>query len=393
MIGYIRQAGIICIASFVLSLVPSSGAADENALTIIYSGSLQGQLEPCGCSPQSDFGGVARIAGYLAEHRSSLDPAIIVDAGNFTGVDSPQGRLKAESMIKSMRLIGYDAIAVSANELQFPEDYLMPLFREYRLPVISESSGQNSSLSLERGGYGIQVSTDPGKPVDGKVNILLTHLSVEAAKAVTGWNVIVTSSGEELEEPVTVNGTIIVSGYPRGKKLGMLILKKEDNSAMTFTHTWQPVGNDLQEDRAVRAVLNEYDRRVAALMKETEPLPGKTFTGVSACAACHQPFFEQWQHTRHAEAFASLQEVGKAEDPECVVCHVVGFSEAGGFYSLEATPALANVQCESCHGLNREHLTDYTAMSPVTERTCLKCHTRENSPEFDYLLYLEKVKH
>ncbi|UCD36003.1 MAG: hypothetical protein JSU90_03995, partial [Nitrospiraceae bacterium] len=376
-----------------LALIPRFAAGAENTLTIIYTGGLQGQLEPCGCSPKSDFGGVARMAGYLTAHRDALSPYIIVDAGNFTGDVTPQGRLKAEAMIKALRLIGYDAVAVSGNERQFPGDFLRPLIREHALPVVSDAPGYASSLSFERDGFSMQVSTDPARPEEGRVNVLLTHLSVEAAKDMKGWNVIITSSGEEREEPLTVNGTVIVSGSPKGKKLGLLTLRKDSEGALTFTHAWQLVGNDLQEDGPVRSVLNEYDRSVAALMKETEPLPGTTFTGASACAACHQPFFKQWQHTRHATAFASLQAVGKSEDPECIVCHVVGFNEPGGFYSLDATPDLPDVQCESCHGLNREHLSDFSPMPPVTERTCLTCHTQENSPEFDYPRYLEKVRH
>ena len=86
--------------------------------------------------------------------------------------------------------------------------------------------------------------------------------------------------------------------------------------------------------------------------------------------------------------------MGKASDPECLRCHTVGFGEEGGFFSFETTPELANVQCEACHGLNREHLTEYAKpLRPVTEKICLKCHTESNSPDFDYEVYREKIIH
>ena len=52
-------------------------------LNIVYTGVVAGELEPCGCSPKTDFGGVARRAGYLTEHRKTLSPYILIDAGNF----------------------------------------------------------------------------------------------------------------------------------------------------------------------------------------------------------------------------------------------------------------------------------------------------------------------
>jgi len=69
--------------------------AQGSTLNIVYTGGVAGELEPCGCSPKTDFGGLARRAGYFAEHRKKLSPYILIDAGNFLGKDTPQGRLKA----------------------------------------------------------------------------------------------------------------------------------------------------------------------------------------------------------------------------------------------------------------------------------------------------------
>jgi hypothetical protein len=37
-------------------------------------------------------------------------------------------------------------------------------------------------------------------------------------------------------------------------------------------------------------------------------------------------------------------------DPECIVCHTVGFGYQGGFTDAKKTPQLKDVGCESCHG-------------------------------------------
>lgn len=375
-------------------LLPPYASAKDSTLNILYTGSLNGQLEPCGCSPKSDFGGIQRIAGYIGEHRDELGPYIIIDAGNFSGTDTPQGKLKTGAMIKAMGIIGYNAVAVSENEQLFSADFIGTLLKENRLPAVSGQPAYDSSIVIEKDGFGINVSADPGGLMEGKLNILLISIPVSGAKLFEGWDVIISSAGEEIEEPLTINNAVVLSGYPKGKKLGVLSVVKNNEGTVIFSHEWQQVSNDLPEDKAVRDVLNDYDKKVVELMQEAERPPvGATYTGVENCVECHQIFYEQWQETRHVHAFASLQEAGKSADPECVVCHVVGYGEKGGFFTIETTPGLANVQCEACHGLNRDHLTDFSPMSPVTEQTCLKCHTNENSPEFDYPVYLEKIKH
>src|SRR3990170_7168977 len=92
-------------------------------LNIVYTGGVNGELEPCGCSPKTDFGGVARRAGYLTEHRKMLSPYILIDAGNFLDKDTPQGRLKAEAMLNAFSIMKYDAAAFLKMEKDFPNSF------------------------------------------------------------------------------------------------------------------------------------------------------------------------------------------------------------------------------------------------------------------------------
>ncbi|MEN8262615.1 MAG: multiheme c-type cytochrome [Nitrospirota bacterium] len=379
---------------FILLVLSAVSCVQGSKLRIIYTGSLQGQLEPCGCSPKSDFGGIARIAEYLAVHEEELSPYILIDAGNFSGEDTPQGKLKTEAMLKFLSSKKFDAVGYSAKEQVLKDDYFDLKLKEYEVPFVSRLSGYKRSVLLSRNGFDINVSADPEETATGKLNILLTDITVSDANDLQGWDVIVTSSGEETEGPLTSAETVIAAAYPKGKKIGILTLNKDDRGRINYKHRWQPTGNDILETDVSRTILDDYDSKVAVLMKEMDkPPPGTTYTGVDECTACHQPFLKQWENTRHASAFASLEEVGKVSDPECIACHVVGFRQTGGFFSIGTTPGLANVQCESCHGIGRKHLTDYSPMNSVTEMTCLKCHTEENSPEFDYPVYLEKIKH
>lgn len=385
---------IILIVLFLGTALTVHG--QEQTLNIVYTGSMQASLEPCGCSPKTDFGGVARLSGYLTEHKEDIAPYLLVDAGNFTFEDTPQGRLKAEALIRAFSIIKYDAVALMKNEKAFPRDFFYPLMKNNKIPALCGSSEKRRSVTLERGGISIHISSDPSDHTKGALNVLLTELSVAESGQIKGWDIIITSSGEKIEEPVKTDKTIITAGYPKGEKVGILSLMLDKNmSVQNFSHRWQALGSDTKEDPDVRTVLNDYDLKVAALMQSAErPPAGTTYAGEEKCSECHQIFEESWKKTRHASAFSTLEKAGKANDPECVVCHVVGYGKEGGFFSMSSTPALANVQCEECHGLNREHIEDYSSkMKPVTEMTCLKCHTKDHSPDFDYPVYYDKIKH
>ncbi|MBI5598879.1 MAG: hypothetical protein HY890_03980 [Deltaproteobacteria bacterium] len=361
---------------------------------------MKGELEPCGRSPKTDYGGLARLAGYISSNREELRPYVLVDAGNSTGEDTPQGRLKSEALLNSLGIMGYDAAAFLEHDA-LPEGFLSRIIEKYGIPALSDGARYRSSVPVASGPFGINISADSKGYKKGSFNILLTGRPVSEVRGEVssngGWDVIVTSSGEILEEPVKAGKTVIVSGYPKGEKLGILTVHTDAKGAVSgFAHRWQPLGKDIKEDSNVRDVLKEYDRKVASLVKDEErksSLNGP-YLGDASCDACHQPFMEGWKNTRHAGAFVALEKAGKSKDPECVRCHSVGYGEEGGFYSVTLTPGLANVQCEACHGPGKGHVSDFTKpMRPVGEDVCLRCHTRENSPDFVFKIYFEKIRH
>ncbi len=46
--------------------------------------------------------------------------------------------------------------------------------------------------------------------------------------------------------------------------------------------------------------------------------------GAESCKQCHQPTYDGWLATPHAQAFAALAEADAWDDPECVGCHITG---------------------------------------------------------------------
>lgn len=136
---------------------------------------------------------------------------------------------------------------------------------------------------------------------------------------------------------------------------------------------------------------------------------GATYNSADSCKKCHFKQYRSWEKTSMATAFEQLKPGVAAEaktaagldpntdyttDETCLPCHTTGYGKPGGFVSIEETPGLAGVQCDSCHGAssgfleimtleNKNHaIKDMTAAGleyPPTEATCVECHN-DKSP-------------
>lgn len=391
----LRKILIVFLMAFA-TLLPLEASAGAGTVDIIYTGALHGELEPCGCSPRNQSGGLTRLAAFVSSRKTGLSPYLLIDAGNSMAADTAQGRLKVEAMLGAFNIIGYDAVAFLGNDVSLPKAFLTPLIDTNKVPAVFEGGGR----VVERGAFKINISAKGSAPRPGMLNILLTEMPVADAALLQGWQVIITSSGEVMDAPrlrPEAKGGVVVSAWPRGERLGILTIDVDKAGKLkAASHRWEALAMDAPEDARVRGVLQAYDDKVAGLLKDEERKASNAgpYLGVEACAACHQPFAEQWRATRHSGAFADLERAGKSKDPECVKCHTTGYELDGGFYSKTTTPGLVGVQCEVCHGPGRGHTADFSLpMRPVDESLCRTCHTKENSPEFDFKTYFEKIRH
>jgi cytochrome c553 len=88
----------------------------------------------------------------------------------------------------------------------------------------------------------------------------------------------------------------------------------------------------------------------------------KTYVGRAKCASCHLKENTSWKKMKHSQAFEDLSANYK-EDKSCLACHVTGFGEPTGFKDAKASPQLAAVVCEACHGPGSAHAKIGDAMA------------------------------
>jgi len=112
---------------------------------------------------------------------------------------------------------------------------------------------------------------------------------------------------------------------------------------------WEPVAGPLQAlSWSLPAPTNHAFFRVAGRSPE--------FAGASACVSCHEDAHLHWAGTTHAQALQTLKKIRAETNRLCLPCHTVGYGLPTGFATALATPQLAGVQCENCHGPAGEHV-------------------------------------
>ncbi len=174
--------------------------------------------------------------------------------------------------------------------------------------------------------------------------------------------------------------------------------------ASSATARFVPLEANFEQLESVKAIVTAYDRDVGLLnlayAKEhghdcEAPGPNRSgYVGSAACAACHAPGYALWQQTKHAKAYAALENEGKNHHLDCVGCHLTGWQKPGGVCRIDQTTGRTEVGCEACHGPGSAHVRTPTKLNITREvgaATCVGCHDHENAPHFSYEAYLPKV--
>lgn len=396
------------------------------------------------------LGGLYKKSTYLDKYRKENPGVVIVDSGDLLNEDEElpesimqSAKLKAELMVQIYKAIGIDAANVGELDLALGVDYLRelekkndfpfisanlvnaknePVFKRYVIKkagaknvgifgIIGDTSDMAAKVSeISKGAVSVsdplQAAEAVIKELTGKVDyiIALTHQQANrdwvVARRVKGIDLVVGGHDKQkTKDALETDQTLIVRAGEKGQYQGMLEVTLE--AAKTSTNSLVPYDDTIENDPKIKSMISAYNDKVAELYggpsESRQTDAANVALRLAACETCHANQVATWKKTDHAHAYATLVGKSKNFDPKCLSCHTVRFEQPDGFSMKQQQMELVNVQCESCHGNAKEHLS---AMKPIptpkpTIQMCVKCHTEDRCPTFiqDEKIVMEKIKH
>ncbi|HEU4928541.1 MAG TPA: multiheme c-type cytochrome [Candidatus Krumholzibacteria bacterium] len=408
-------------------------------IAIAYTNDVRGEIRSCGCATH-DLGGLGRRATFMRVFRDTTEAdVLLVDAGDFFAASINYGKEKAELTMKSMAHMHYDGLVPGENEFGFGADYFRTRAREVGLPVLAVNvadavtdsllfapsrvvtmkSGLRAgiigvvspalkfppqvhagSLEIRDPVSTVQAEVDALRP-DVDVVVVLSHMTRsevnQFAQALKGVDVIVNGhDGLPVRQVKRWGEPYVVQVAAKGMYVGVASgsISKEKR-VVRLSNDVVGLDKSYGDDEAIAKLFNAYDMQVVAREKAALPTHAAvTFAGAGACQACHAPIFEKWKASPHAHAFERLASQNRQFDRDCTPCHTTGFFKQGGFVNASATPHLADVQCEACHGNGSIHAKDPKQKTDTVAKTsCRICHTAEQTPDFEFDTFWARIDH
>jgi len=402
---------------------------------LLFSANNGGIIAACGC-PGNPSGGFAKRQGLIEQYRRTCRNVLLVDPGDL--LPDHKNETLVKYLGRGAARAKYDAIGLGDQEFLVGAERLRSLRAEYDLPMVCanvrDASGEFvvaphliCSLNDRKVGifaviadrvYGFPpmewrrglVVEDPIVAAKREAEALAEcdlvvalshqplHETRRLAAEVAGVDIFV--SGHDtttLLEPEKIGEAILVGAGQAGDILGALTLHHDAEGRPEWKQTLTELSARVPGAKWVEDLYWDYVKE-AKEKPETDwdtPIP-VVYEPAEACGKCHEPEFKQWQTTAHARAYEPIRKAGRQDDPECLMCHTMGFARKGGFESMAKTPALGRVTCQACHVVNSDHHEKGKKAEPrifLSSRWCMSCHGMVQSPKFDYFTYEPRIRH
>lgn len=472
---YRNKAWLVLLLSYAVYGPQSKAeATSTNRFGYLAFGDLRGHLEPCGCDPATDLGGIKRLAIQIERERSILPTTLVFGLGNDLPL-AKDSSLKTPFLLETLARLKPDAVLFNTLEIQRASEIEATIkpARHMSIPYVL-SNARKSSLASKFAAskvetndaaiWGYAFAQGVEKEVEGVSPRLLEDWRKGIAASPKKQHVLLFSGSDQELEQIASRRLFdwIVSSNKNEFGVEPGLAEKNDENKLMRNKTYQvamvPLGGQgilrggammLTEAKPISAYLGKneplrqkdattslggvrgselfqaaklitwldpvtapgegplkdlYDRYSVAARdafrgesaKRLQDLKVTPFAGAAACATCHPEQSKIYAGTAHAHAMKTLETKSKHEDGECVACHSVGANAKGGFVSLFASPQLANVQCENCHGPRLAHTKDPLHAPKPKEpahEVCVACHLGQHSPSFDFATYWARIKH
>ncbi|MGK0289945.1 MAG: hypothetical protein ACI86H_001400 [bacterium] len=394
----------------------------------LITGNIQGEIKPCGCSEEGDLGGVERASTFFQQIKKKKKSLVWFDLGNFAQEPTAQGKLK--NQILQQYFLKNKVSAILPSPREFAQG--SKIFKRLPLPyVLTNLKKKLPSTKAKRIVSGIEIFGYLSPQYLSKGLHQSTYLSstVKFLKTVKQLSqkqkkfLLFRGSKEELaiiQKSKQFQFIFVANEATQEEKQKLSFVQKgqkyfvppvKNQGVLVFQANAQKIplnqtakvlwlSSKFPDAKYWKPIFKKYNASVKNLFFQQFILKKNArkksiYKGASTCVNCHQKEAKVWKASRHAGAWKTLKKIGKNFDPECVVCHTVGFQNRG-FVSEKITPHLTSVQCENCHGSMKDNHIDpkkRTVRKKVTEATCKTCHMGSHSPSFSFKKYWQKIKH
>lgn len=275
--------------------------------------------------------------------------------------------------------------------------------------TVSERVNEVPIYRLEpRGGYLGRVDysfVDTKKPVKFTISTERDELEKRLERLIARTKQIKTemSKSGKQEEMKTKELKFLES---KQKEVEKTFLSFEEKNF--YRHVSIPVQLSVNDDPKIMKGVEHYRAESAKIYKpKVASLPGKdlsekemiaripkdsSFVGAISCKQCHEVNYRNWLNTAHAKASQTIVASPRYAQEDCLICHSTGFGKMGEYATVDEIPFyLKGVQCEACHGSGKGHPGKGEVERKVTLGVCRNCHTKDQSPTFNYVAYLDKI--
>jgi len=403
----------------------------EPDLVLLITGGTNGMLEVCNCTGPMP-GGLARRSGLVLSYRAAFPHTFLLDTGDAFWID-PEA-VQNRYVLKGYDQIGYDALVLGDQEWAVRDARLAEWLAEHPIPAVASTiesiSGEAKvpvSRTVERswGAVKLAVLSDIRResflffPPERLAQLKFSPQADLARRAAelkeAGCVVVVVIHGDEECVEGTVRNVpadlyirghtqkyekalMQVAGKPvvkvgKADWVGAVAMKVADGRPTAMEYRLELVDDRWPLDVRLLQTYQAYAHAAMRHELDKKRKEGLKYVPSEDCGKCHREAYELWRGSRHARAYRTLEKVGRTIDPNCLMCHTTGFGTQDGFYTLQKTPALANVNCQDCHRFNvpEHHVAGYKAPR-AGEDVCTTCHTPVTDPNFDYKTRVSKVR-
>jgi len=385
-------------------------------VAIVFSGELDGYLEPCGCAGlENQKGGLKRRHTFLQQLESEGWPVVSLDMGGQIRRVGPQSEIKYRYALQGLIDLGYSTIGLGARELQLDSSVLIYVLSNFdptvnpvasaNVVVLDPDLGLTSRYRIvEVGGKKIGVTSVLGNKHEALLQntddihwtepdaalrevlpklkneqcdllVLMVHADPEEATALAKefpeFQIVATTGGAE-EPPHRADNIdglrtqLIEVGH---KGMYAVVLGIYNDPQQPFRYQRVPLDHRFQDSPDMHKLMADYqtelkDMGLDGLGSTEMKHPTDSFVGTETCAECHTEAAAIFENTGHSHATKTLVDLEPQRhyDPECLSCHVTGwnpqeyFPYASGYMGLKKTPHLTDNGCENCHGPGASHV-------------------------------------